>query len=156
MKTLSLVSLSFAALVVLSGCATPHVVETTRVTDNNLSCIQLEAEMKEADRFRTDAQKEKGVTGTNVAAVLLFWPAMIGTYSNANEAIAAADSRKVNLMNLYNTKKCSEMGQASGKPVVETAQTPEARLKSLKAMLDQKLITQSEYNERRAKIVAAM
>jgi hypothetical protein len=156
MKTLSLASLSFTALLVLSGCATPHVVETTRVTDSNLSCTQLEAEMKDADRFRTDAQKEKGMTGTNVAAVLLFWPAMIGTYSNANEAIAAADSRKVNLMNLYNTKKCSEIGQASGKPAVETPQTPEARLKSLKAMLDQNLITQTEYEERRTKIVAAM
>lgn len=156
MTTLSLTSLSFSALLVLSGCATPHVVETTRVTDSNLSCAQLEVEMKDADRFRNDAQKEKGMTGTNVAAALLFLPAMIGTYSNANEAIAAADSRKVYLMNIYNTKKCSEMGQASGKPVLETFQTPEARLKSLKAMLDQKLITQSEYDDRRAKIVAAM
>jgi len=106
MKTLLLTSLSITALLALSGCATPHVVETTRVTDSNLSCSQLAAEMKEADRFRTDAQKQKGVTGTNVAAALLFWPAMVGTYSNANEAIAAADTRKSNLMNLHTSKKC--------------------------------------------------
>ena len=40
------------------------------------------------------------------AALVLFWPAMIGTYSNANEVIAAADARKVNLMGLYKQKKC--------------------------------------------------
>jgi hypothetical protein len=138
---------SLAALLALGGCATPHLVETVRVSDNNLNCTQLEAEIREADRFRTDAPKEKGMTGTNVAAVLFFWPAMIGTYSNANEAIAAADTRKSNLTNLYNTKKCSEPAQPA---------SPEARLKSLKALLDQGLITQSEYEERRVKIVAAM
>ena len=47
--------------------------------------------MAEAERFKVDAQKEKGMTGTNVAAVIFFWPAMIGTYSNANEAISAAE-----------------------------------------------------------------
>ncbi len=94
-----------AALSALGGCAKPHLVETLRVSDNNLNCTQLEAEIREADRFRTDAQKEKGMTGTNVAAVLFFWPAMMGTYSNANEAIAAADARKSNLTNLHNTKK---------------------------------------------------
>ena len=106
MRTFLLTSVSITALLALSGCATPHVVETVRFTDNNLSCSQLVAEMKEADRFRTDAQKEKGMTGTNVAAALFFLPAMIGTYSNANEAISAADTRKINLMNLYTSKKC--------------------------------------------------
>jgi hypothetical protein len=134
------------------------VVETVRVSDNNLNCTQLEAEIREADRFRTDAQKEKGMTGTNVAAVLFFWPAMIGTYSNANEAIAAADTRKSNLTNLHNTKKCSEPAQTAGAKPVDSTQpaSPEARLKSLKALLDQGLLTQSGYEERRVKIVAAM
>ena len=44
--------------------------------------------------------------GINAAALVLFWPAMIGTYLNANEAIAAADACKVNLMGLYKQKKC--------------------------------------------------
>ena len=44
------------------------------------------------------------MTGTNVAAVIFFWPAMIGTYSNANEAIAAADSRKIYLTSLSTQK----------------------------------------------------
>jgi len=58
-------------------------------------------------RFREDADKEKGMTGGNVARALLFWPAILGTFSNANEAIAAADSRKVHLANLMNQKSCA-------------------------------------------------
>jgi hypothetical protein len=107
-----LVALSAA---LLSACATPHVVQAVKTTDASLSCAQLDAEMQDADRFRADAQKEKGMTGTNVAAVLFFWPAMIGTYSNANEAIAAADTRKANLMGMYTQKKCAEQPlQTSG------------------------------------------
>ena len=48
---------------------------------------------------------EKGVTGGNVAR-LLFWPSIIGTYMNANEAIAAAENRKVHLVNVMMNKKC--------------------------------------------------
>lgn len=90
----------------VTGCATPHVVQAVKTTDASMTCIQIAAETAEADRFRADAQKEKGVTGTNVAAAILFWPAMIGTYTNANEAIAAADTRKVHLANLSAQKKC--------------------------------------------------
>jgi hypothetical protein len=144
-------TICLAAVTALTGCASPHVVETSRTSDANLSCIQLDVEMKEADRFKTDAQKEKGMTGTNVAAVLFFWPAMIGTYANANEAIEAANTRKANLMRLYEKKGC-DGGVASGSPQV----TPEVRLQSLKDMLSKGLITQVEHDERRAKILASM
>jgi hypothetical protein len=135
------------------GCATPHVVQTTKTTDALLSCSQIELEMAEADRFRMEAQKEKGVTGTNVAAVIFFWPAMIGTYSNANEAIAAADQRKGNLANLYANKKCAE--RAASGDAAPTGQRGGAiqRLNDLKDALDKGLITKQEYEEKRQRIV---
>lgn len=141
-----------AAVAALVGCASPHVVETTRTSDANLSCTQLDIEMKEADRFKTDAQREKGMTGTNVAAVLFFWPAMIGTYANANEAIEAANTRKTNLMRLYEKKGCDGNGVATG--VAQAS--PEVRLQNLKDMLGKGLISQAEHDERRAKILASM
>ena len=105
------ITLGAAALIAVSafvtGCATPHVVQTVKTTDTSMSCTQIAAEIAEADRFKADAQKEKGMTGTNVAAAIFFWPAMIGTYSNANEAVAAADTRKVHLANLSAQKKCN-------------------------------------------------
>lgn len=140
-------------LALLSGCATPHVVQAVKTTDASLSCAQMETEMAESDRFRTDAQKEKGMTGTNVAAVIFFWPAMIGTYSNANEAIAAADSRKSNLMNLYTQKKCTEQPLQTQAPA---AFTSEGKLLELKAMLDKKLITQAEYDQKRQQVLVGL
>lgn len=105
----------------LSGCATPHVVESVKQSDATLTCTQISEEIRQADRFRREAQKEKGMTGTNVAAVLFFWPAMIGTYSNANEAIAAADSRKVSLIGFFNQKKCMEEPISAQAPLPDHA-----------------------------------
>jgi hypothetical protein len=97
----------FAIFVVtlLFGCASPTVVQSVKPGDAGLSCAQLQNELADADRFKKDAQGEKGVTGGN-AARLLFWPAIIGTYMNANEAIAAADNRMVNLTNLMSKGNC--------------------------------------------------
>jgi hypothetical protein len=93
----------------LVGCASPTVVQSVKPGDAGLSCAQLQNEFVDADKFKKDAEGEKGVTGGNVARVL-FWPAIVGTYMNANEAIAAADNRKVHLANLMSQKNCSIPG----------------------------------------------
>ena len=148
--------LSIAALSILAGCATPHVVQPVKISDSSLSCSQISTEMAESDRFRSDAQKEKGMTGTNVAAVIFFWPAMIGTYANANEAIAAADTRKSNLMALYNQKKCQDANLSTAVERNGTASANERKLVEIKEMLDKKLITQTEYDAQRKKVLAGM
>lgn len=99
-----LVALSSA---LLYACATPTVVQPIKPGDNGLSCAQLQNEVADADRFRAAADAEKSVTGANVARAILFWPAILGTAANANEAIAAADSRKVHLANQMNQKNCA-------------------------------------------------
>ena len=38
---------------------------------------------------------------------------MLGTYNNANEALAAAETRKVNLMNLMRNKKYGGLDRLS-------------------------------------------
>ena len=101
----SLLAIGLFALLA-QGCATPHVVQTKKVSDNNLSCQQLVAEIEEAERFEQEARAERKVTGKNVAAALLFWPALIGTYSNTEEAIEAAKERRDNLTKLYESKGC--------------------------------------------------
>lgn len=90
----------------VQGCATPHVVQTKKVSDVNLSCTQILSEIAEADDFEQKARAERKVTGKNVAAAVLFWPALIGTYSNTEEAINAAKERRENLTKLYEQKKC--------------------------------------------------
>ena len=90
----------------VTACASPTVMEKQKVDDHQLSCAVIEAEIRETERFRRAAEDEKGFTATNTAAVLLFWPAMIATYSNVSDATKAADERKANLMNLYRNKQC--------------------------------------------------
>lgn len=99
---------SFVAFAVV-GCASPTVVQTVKPGDPGLSCAQLQNEYTDAEKFKKEAEGEKGVTGGNTVR-LLFWPAIIGTYMNANEAIAAADNRKVHLTNLMTQKNCPVPG----------------------------------------------
>ena len=90
-----------------TACASPKVVDTKQMGDNKLRCMQFVAEIQEVTEFERKAQKEKGVTGTNVAGAAIFWPATIGTYCNANEAIDAAKERKEHLVELSTKKGCS-------------------------------------------------
>ena len=153
--------LTSLAAILISGCATPHVVDAVKASDSSLTCAQIEAEIRDADRFKADAQKEKGMTGTNVAAALFFWPAMIGTYSNANDAIAAADKRKEYLTGIHRQKKCDEVSAAKAAEenalstkAAKVPSTTESRISDLKSMFDKGLITQAEYEDKRKAILA--
>ena len=95
-----------AATLILTACATPTVVQSVKPGDSGLTCAQLQNEYADAQRFRDEADREKGMTGGNVARAILFWPAILGSFSNANEAISSADSRKVHLANLMNQRNC--------------------------------------------------
>ncbi len=97
--------LPLIVVALLSACASPTVVQTMKPGDTGLTCSQLQNEFSDADRYKKEAEGEKGVTGGNTAR-LLFWPAIVGTYMNANEAIAAAENRKVHLTNLMLQQKC--------------------------------------------------
>lgn len=90
----------------LSGCATPEVVQSKQVGDSEKSCDQLRSAYVEAQEFEAKARKERTVTGRNVAAALFFWPALIGTYSNTEEAINAAKDRQRHLEKLAEEKRC--------------------------------------------------
>jgi hypothetical protein len=100
-------SSSIVLLTLLSACASPEVVDERELGDENLSCSQIKQEIAEAENFEKQARKEKGVTGTNVAAAVFFWPAMLVTYSNAEEAIDAAENRKKRLVSIGETKGCT-------------------------------------------------
>lgn len=100
----------FAALtfsILLVGCATPTVMQTRKVGDAQMTCDQIKQEVAEAERFDKEARKDRTVTGTNVAAAILFWPALLGTYANTEEAINAAKERRENMLKLADSKGCA-------------------------------------------------
>lgn len=108
MKLIAKALLAVSAVVVMAGCASPTVVETKKIGDESLTCSQIESEIAEAERFKREAKAERKVTGTNVAAAIFFWPALLGTYSNTQEAMEAADQRKAHLTDLHVARKCSQ------------------------------------------------
>lgn len=95
-------------ILLLSRCARSVAVERVKIGDTQLSCAQILSEIQEADKFKKAAEDNKGFTGTNTAAALLFWPGLVATYSDANAAIRAADERKAYLTNLYHEKHCGQ------------------------------------------------
>lgn len=107
MKNVS--TLAITAAILLSACASPQVVSLRKPGDANLSCAQLKFEFADAQEFEAKARKERGVTGTNVAAAVLFWPGLIGTYANTEEAINAARKRQEILKEIAVDKKCKSI-----------------------------------------------
>lgn len=97
---------SILTVALLTGCATPTVVQTRKASDGDLSCNQLKDQITEAEDFEAKARKERGMTGTNVAAAVLFWPALLGTYKNTEDAIDAAKERQKNLYAIAKGKNC--------------------------------------------------
>ena len=97
---------SILTVALLVGCATPTVVQTRKSSDGDLSCAQLKDQITEAEDFEAKARKERGVTGTNVAAALLFPLGLLGTYKNTEEAIDAAKERQKNLFAIAKGKSC--------------------------------------------------
>lgn len=91
----------------LTSCAMPDVVQTKQLSDGDLGCGQLAAEIAKCESATKEIQGEKGFTGKNTAAVLFFWPALIATHCNVNEAVTALNQRQAHLMDLYKEKKCN-------------------------------------------------
>lgn len=147
--------------VLLCACASPTVVQAVKPGDNGLSCAQLQNEYADAENLKKEAGGVKGVTGGNVAR-LLFWPSIIGTYMNANEAIAAADNRKVHLANQMMQKNCSIPATPEtvdnkvadpAQVAVTTSQPKEVKLAELKRLYDANLITKEVYEERQKAVL---
>lgn len=91
----------------LSGCATNQKISTNQLSDSSLTCEQIVTQDKGLDDILEKARHNKGVSGANVAAVLLFWPAAIGNYMDADKAEALVVKRKAVLADLHKAKNCS-------------------------------------------------
>ena len=91
----------------LNTCATPHVVSVIGPNDSTMSCSQLDSEIAIASKYKRDANVEKNFsTSTNVGAFLFWFPGLVATQMNANEAIRAADERINHLSRLRSKKDC--------------------------------------------------
>jgi hypothetical protein len=102
MKYLSLIMVVLCFI----GCANPTMVQSIQNGDYSMTCEELAIELAEANRLKQEAVSKKGFTGGNVARSILLWPTVLGTYSNANQAINAADIRMSHLARIQHEKNC--------------------------------------------------
>lgn len=104
MKKLTL-ALSLLVLA-LAGCATTEKVQPIQLGDNDLSCRQIQAEMKKLDDSQAQVDSKKGVNGTNVAAAVAWLPGLAYTYYDASKATDAIDARRSHLIEKFESKGC--------------------------------------------------
>jgi len=130
----------------LSGCATPDVVEIRQMNDESLSCTQLIQASEEAKRFGREAKGERKATGTNVAAAIFWWPGLLATYVNTEDALDAARERQEVLKRIYDDKGCTDAVTAK-----RGGTAASLKLEQLKEMSEQGLITEDEYTAARKK-----
>ncbi|OYX55548.1 MAG: hypothetical protein B7Y86_12880 [Brevundimonas subvibrioides] len=81
--------------------------------DQAMTCAALRAEFVKLDEIKLDGQSDQGVNGANVAAVLFFWPAAVGNYMSARDALAVAERRHSHLMTIYDGKNCDNPANAN-------------------------------------------
>lgn len=101
-------ALTIAAVSALAvaGCTTSEVLTIQQPGDRSMTCAELEGEFREIERVVEDAQGDRGVNTANVTAVLFFWPAAVGNYMSADQALDAAQDRQAWLYDLYEEKGC--------------------------------------------------
>ena len=96
-------------MVYLNSCAQPHRVDITSPGDEKLNCKELKEGFFETREFRKEAESMRDPgTGGNTARMVLFWPALVKTLNNADEAIRAADNRAFHLVKIMRNKNCKE------------------------------------------------
>jgi hypothetical protein len=97
-----------AGCILLSACATTEKVSINQLGDEKLSCQEIVTQDKKVDQIMADGDHNKGASGANVAAVLLFWPAAVGNYMDADKAQQLAEKRKSVLADLYKSQHCGD------------------------------------------------
>lgn len=90
----------------LSACVTTQKVATVTPQDKNMSCEEINQEFSELDTVMAEARDNKGINTANVAAALLFWPAAVGNYMDADKAEELVEDRRQVLVNLSEQKGC--------------------------------------------------
>jgi type IV pilus biogenesis protein CpaD/CtpE len=104
--TMRILTAAGAAALLLGACATNQKVATNQLGDDRLTCEQIRTEDKKLNEILEKARNNKGVSTANVAAVLLFWPAAVGNYMDADKAEELVEKRKSVLSDLYKSKNC--------------------------------------------------
>lgn len=106
MKIIQLGVTTLFAAGLLTGCSHTQKVATKKPTDTKMTCADIQQEFDDLDKVLKQAKKNKGASGTNIAAAVFFWPAAVGNYLDAENAEELVNERRENLVELSEKKGC--------------------------------------------------
>ena len=157
MKKVIIILILGLNLILLNSCVKPTVVNVTLPKDNELNCEKLEDALADAQEFRKKAYRATGATVDNQLRGLLFWPALMMTYANAQEAIIAASERSVHLINIMQKKNCKNLDsillEVQTTYRVQTLKDLNEAYKSLNELYKSGALTESEFITQKKKIL---
>ena len=127
-----------------SGCVSNKAIQTVQADDRDKSCATIRDELVSLGAVFEEVKDESGVTGKNVGLALVFWPGIIVNEVRANKNQDSIDARISHLTGIYNSK-CSN----NSSDIENTAD----RLRELRKLSDEGLISEEEYESARKSIV---
>ncbi len=105
-KTFRIISTSLLFITV-SACVSTQTVPKEQANDATLNCESIATRLGEVRAARSYAKANQGVSGANVAAALLFWPALIVNNNNTRAMVKSMDAREATLNDFYASNQCS-------------------------------------------------
>lgn len=127
-----------------SGCVSNKAIQTVQADDRDKSCATIRDELVSLGAVFEEVKDESGVTGKNVGLALVFWPGIIVNEVRANKNQDSIDARISHLTGIYNSK-CSN----NSSDIENTTD----RLRELRKLSDEGLISKEEYESARKSIV---
>ena len=127
-----------------SGCVSNKAIQTVQADDRDKSCATIRNELVSLGAVFEEVKDESGVTGKNVGLALVFWPGIIVNEVRANKNQDSIDARISHLTGIYNSK-CSN----NSSDIENTTD----RLRELRKLSDEGLISEEEYESARKSIV---
>ncbi|MGB1540485.1 MAG: hypothetical protein ACPG80_05945 [Rickettsiales bacterium] len=103
-----------AALALLTACSGTKSTKVAELTkqDKYMDCTTLQLEMTEAEFLRDRAERNRGLSISNVMMPLGY----ASTYMSSSEAVEAASGRIEYLSRLYEIKGCANQHYAAATP----------------------------------------
>ena len=105
-KTLRITAIILLVATV-SACVSTQTVSRNQANDSTLSCDSIATRLGEVQAAKSYAKSNQGVSGANVAAALLFLPALIANNANTSSMIKSMEARELTLNGYYQSRQCT-------------------------------------------------
>jgi Short C-terminal domain len=165
------ITTTLISALVLSACAgrPANPVMVDQVGDNKKTCATLEAEMKgvqaEIQRLLPESDKSGKNIGLGVAGAFLLVPLFFMDLTESEKIEINSYRQRYNRLNILATeKKCAfaevatdaQLEKEAEKKAVDNSKTITQKIEELNGLLKKGLITQREYDNKKAELLKSM